>query len=104
MEERKAHRKERIGVVVSDKMEKTIVVRVDTMSKHPLYGKPVRRFKKYKAHDEENTCRTGDKVRIEETRPLSRHKCWRLAEVLERAPILTVTVPGKADEIAEEEK
>lgn len=102
MEERKAHRKERYGVVVSDKMDKTIVVRVDTTSKHPLYGKPVRRYKKYQAHDEENTCRIGDKVRIEETRPLSRHKCWRLAEVIERAPVLTVT--GKAGETAEGEK
>ena len=77
-----------IGRVVSDKMDKTVVVRIDRMSKHSLYGKPVLRVKKYKAHDEANECRIGDRVQIEETRPLSRDKCWRVAEILERAPIL----------------
>ena len=71
MEERKAHRKVRTGTVVSDKMEKTIVVRVDRMAKHTLYGKPVLRSKKFMAHDETNDCRIGDTVRIVETRPLS---------------------------------
>ena len=88
MEERKPHRKIRTGIVVSDKMEKTVVVKVDRMSKHPLYGKPVLRVKKYMAHDEANECRPGDKVLIEETRPLSRHKRWSVAEIIERAPVL----------------
>ncbi|NLI95258.1 MAG: 30S ribosomal protein S17 [Synergistaceae bacterium] len=88
MEERTSHRKTRIGTVVSNRMQKTIVVRVDRMAKHALYGKPVLKFKKYMAHDEENTCRIGDQVLIEETRPLSAHKRWVLKEVLRRAPIL----------------
>lgn len=81
-------KKMRVGIVVSDKMARTIVVKVDRMAKHPLYGKPVLRSKKFMAHDDEETCRIGDKVRIEETRPLSRHKRWRLVEVIERAPVL----------------
>lgn len=97
MEERAPHRKVRIGIVVSDKMDKTVVVRVDRMSKHPLYGKPVLKVKKYMAHDEANECRPGDRVRIEETRPLSRHKRWKVSEIIERAPILGV---GKQDEEA----
>ena len=88
MEERTPHRKVRTGIVVSDKMNKTVVVRVDRMSKHPLYGKPVLRVKKYMAHDESNECRPGDRILIEETRPLSRHKRWKVAEILERAPIM----------------
>ena len=88
MEDRKPHRKVRTGIVVSDKMNKTVVVKVDRMSKHPLYGKPVLRVKKYMAHDEANECRPGDKVLIEETRPLSRHKRWNVAEIVERAPVL----------------
>ena len=88
MEDRTPHRKVRTGIVVSDKMNKTVVVRVDRMSKHPLYGKPVLRVKKYMAHDETNECRPGDRILIEETRPLSRHKRWRVAEIIERAPIL----------------
>ena len=93
MEDRKPHRKVRTGIVVSDKMDKTVVVKVDRMSKHPLYGKPVLRVKKYMAHDETNECRPGDRVLIEETRPLSRHKRWNVAEVLERAPILGALTP-----------
>ena len=77
-----------IGRVVSDKMEKTIVVRVDRMAKHSLYGKPVLRSKKFMAHDENNECRIGDTVTIGETRPLSARKCWELLEIVERAPIL----------------
>lgn len=88
MEEKTPHRKVRTGVVVSNKMTKTVVVRVDRMSKHPLYGKPVLKVKKYMAHDEENQCRNGDRVLIEETRPTSRHKRWTVAEIIERAPIL----------------
>ena len=90
MEERTPHRKVRTGIVVSDKMNKTVVVRVDRMSKHPLYGKPVLRVKKYMAHDENNECRPGDRVQIEETRPMSRHKRWKVAEIIERAPVLGV--------------
>jgi small subunit ribosomal protein S17 len=88
MEERKAHRKVRTGIVVSDKMDKTIVVRVDRKAQHSLYGKPVLHNKKYMAHDETNDCRIGDKVLIAETRPLSAHKRWEVAEIIERAPIL----------------
>ena len=88
MESKKVNRKVRTGVVVSDKMEKTIVVRVDRMAKHSLYGKPVLRSKKFMAHDEANDCRVGDKVMIAETRPLSAHKRWEVAQIIERAPVL----------------
>ncbi|KUK54470.1 MAG: 30S ribosomal protein S17 [Desulfotomaculum sp. 46_296] len=75
----------RIGRVVSDKMDKTIVVAVETLVRHPLYQRTIRQTRKFKAHDEQNTCRIGDKVRIMETRPLSKDKRWRVVEVLERA-------------------
>jgi small subunit ribosomal protein S17 len=78
-------RKVRIGYVTSDKMDKTIVVKVEDFVRHPLYGKRVKRTKKFKAHDEENTCGIGDKVKIMETRPLSKEKGWRLVEVMEKA-------------------
>lgn len=78
-------RKVRFGKVVSDKMEKTVVIAVEDKTRHPLYGKTVRQTKKYKAHDEENTCRIGDEVKIMETRPLSKDKRWRVVEVLRRA-------------------
>lgn len=78
-------RKTRVGKVVSDKMDKTIVVSVVDNVKHPLYKKIVKRTYKLKAHDEENTCKTGDKVRVMETRPLSKEKRWRLVEIIERA-------------------
>ena len=78
-------RKERIGVVTSSAMEKSIVVSEVKRVKHPMYGKFVLRTKKYVAHDEANDCNIGDTVRIMETRPLSKTKCWRLVEVLERA-------------------
>lgn len=78
-------RKTRIGVVVSDKMDKTVTVLVERTFPHPLYGKTVRRSKKYLAHDEENQSRVGDRVLIVETRPLSARKRWRVAEILERA-------------------
>ncbi|MDI3536926.1 MAG: small subunit ribosomal protein [Eubacteriaceae bacterium] len=79
------YRKTRIGQVVSDKMDKTIVVAVETFVKHPLYNKRVKRTVKFKAHDEENTCGMGDKVKIMETRPLSKDKRWRLVEIVEKA-------------------
>jgi small subunit ribosomal protein S17 len=78
-------RKVRVGKVVSDKMDKTVVVAVERSVKHPLYGKVVRRTYKLKAHDENNDCRIGDRVRVMETRPLSKQKRWRLVEILERA-------------------
>lgn len=84
MEERNL-RKERVGIVVSDKMDKTIVIAVSERVKHPLYKKIVNRTKKFKAHDENNACGIGDKVLIQETRPLSKDKCWRLVEIVEKA-------------------
>ena len=74
--------KERVGTVVSDKMDKTVVVAVESRFPHPIYQKTVSRTKRYKAHDEENACKVGDRVRITETRPLSRTKRWAVAEVL----------------------
>lgn len=78
-------RKTRVGKVVSDKMDKTIVVAVVDNVEHPLYKKIIKRTYKLKAHDEENTCKIGDRVRVMETRPLSKDKRWRLVEVIERA-------------------
>ncbi|MDD3876315.1 MAG: 30S ribosomal protein S17 [Bacteroidales bacterium] len=78
-------RKERIGYVVSNKMDKTIVVSVLRKMKHPKYGKFVIKTSKFMAHDEKKDCNIGDKVRIMETRPLSKNKCWRLVEIIERA-------------------
>ncbi|AZB72064.1 30S ribosomal protein S17 [Synechococcus elongatus] len=75
--------KERVGTVVSDKMDKTVVVAVEDRTAHPKYGKIVVRTKRYKAHDEDNRAKTGDRVRIQETRPLSRTKRWTVAEILE---------------------
>ena len=84
MEERNL-RKTRIGKVVSDKMDKTIVVAVVDNVKHPLYGKIVKRTYKLKAHDENNECKMGDRVKVMETRPLSKDKRWRLVEIVEKA-------------------
>ena len=84
MEERNL-RKTRTGKVVSNKMQKTIVVAVEDHVRHPLYGKIVKRTYKLKAHDENNECKIGDKVRVMETRPLSKDKRWRLVEIMERA-------------------
>lgn len=78
-------RKERIGIVVSTKMDKSITVLVERKTKHPIYGKFVKKSKKFMAHDQENDTREGDTVRIMETRPLSKNKCWRLVEIIERA-------------------
>lgn len=81
-------RKTRTGIVSSDKMDKTVVVRVDSRTRHPLYGKITTTSKKYKAHDENNEAKIGDKVLIMETRPLSREKRWRVVQILEKAPIV----------------
>ncbi len=78
-------RKTRIGIIVGDKMDKTVVVQVERLVKHTVYKKYVRRRTKFKAHDESNTCRVGDKVMIEECRPLSRDKRWRIRQVVEKA-------------------
>lgn len=78
-------RKVREGVVVSNKMQKTIVVQVERKFKHPKYGKFLKKTSKFAAHDETNDCNIGDTVRIMETRPLSKNKCWRLVEIIERA-------------------
>lgn len=87
MEENKVRnlRKERVGVVVSNKMDKTVVVAEKRKVKHPIYGKFVNKTTKFYAHDEKNDCNIGDLVKIMETRPLSKSKCWRLVEIIERA-------------------
>ncbi|MFP4379811.1 MAG: 30S ribosomal protein S17 [Candidatus Sumerlaeia bacterium] len=85
MNNQPGHRKTRTGMVVSNKMDRTIIVNVERLIKHPLVKKYVRRHKKYYAHDAENTCNVGDKVRIEECRPLSKMKRWKLAEIIDRA-------------------
>ena len=81
----RSSRKTRVGVVVSDKMDKTVVVSIERRVQHPVYGKMVRRTKRLKAHDERNDAKTGDTVRIMETRPLSKDKRWRLVEIVDRA-------------------
>jgi small subunit ribosomal protein S17 len=85
MNERKTSRKTRVGVVVSDKMDKTIVVAVEGRVAHPLYKKIIKRTYKLKAHDEKNECGIGDRVRVMETRPLSKDKRWRLVDIIEKA-------------------
>jgi small subunit ribosomal protein S17 len=85
MENTRNLRKEVVGVVVSNKMEKSIVIAVKRKEKHPIYGKFVNKTSKFIAHDEKNDCNIGDTVRIMETRPLSKDKCWRLVEIVERA-------------------
>ena len=77
-------RKERVGLVVSNKMEKSIVVQIERKVKHPKYGKFVKKTSRFMAQDDTNTCSEGDKVRIAETRPLSKNKCWRLVEIIEK--------------------
>jgi small subunit ribosomal protein S17 len=78
----RGHRKTQVGVVVSDKMDKTVVVKVDRIIKHPVYNKYIKRSAKYKAHDEENRCKTGDRVQITASRPLSKDKCWKVSQII----------------------
>jgi small subunit ribosomal protein S17 len=85
-----AKKKTRIGYVVSDKMDKTVVVAIETTKRHPLYKKTFKRIVKYKAHDETNECKLGDKVRIIETRPLSREKRWRVGEIITRTEVADI--------------
>jgi len=87
MERHSSGRKRLVGSVMSDRMEKTVVVGVERRARHPRYGKVVRSVKKYKAHDEENICRVGDVVRIVESRPLSREKRWVVEEIVKRAEV-----------------
>ncbi len=83
-------RKTRIGRVVSNKMDKTVTVAVETLRRHPLYKKTIKRMVKYKTHDENNECKLGDVVRIIETRPLSRQKRWRVAEIITKGEVVEV--------------
>ena len=85
--EKRNLRKVMIGTVTSDKMDKTVVVSVETSVRHPIYGKIVKRTYKLKAHDEENSCKQGDRVKVMETRPLSKDKRWRVVEIVEKADI-----------------
>ena len=85
MADERNRRKTKVGIVVSDKMDKTVVVAIEDFVRHSLYGKAVKRIKKVKAHDENNECQIGDKVRIMETRPLSKDKRWRLVGIVEKA-------------------
>jgi small subunit ribosomal protein S17 len=85
VQEHRGHRKTRVGTVVSDKMQKTVVVAIQRRVPHPTYGKMITRTKHFKAHDEQNASKAGDLVRIMETRPLSKDKRWRVVEILERA-------------------
>jgi small subunit ribosomal protein S17 len=87
MAQGKEQRKTRQGIVVSDKMEKTVVVRVERLTRHPMYTRVVKRAKKFKAHDEENQCGIGDLVEIVETRPLSKDKRWRVTEIVRKAEV-----------------
>jgi small subunit ribosomal protein S17 len=86
----KTKRKTRTGTVISDKMDKTVVVLVESLRRHPLYKKVVRHTSKFKAHDEANACKVGDVVKIVETRPLSKEKCWRVVEVISRKEVVEV--------------
>lgn len=90
------HRKRFVGVVVSDKMDKTVTVKVERLVEHPKYHKYVKRYKKFKAHDPQNRCQEGDRVLIEETRPLSKTKRWRVVTILEKSAKQEVEIP-KAD-------
>jgi len=78
-------RKTQIGVVVSDKMDKTVVVKIDRLVKHSVYNKYIKRAAKYKAHDNDNSCKIGDRVLIEETRPLSKDKCWKVRQIIDKS-------------------
>lgn len=85
MNTERGNRKVRIGFVVSDKMDKTVVFEVERKTKHPLYKRVIKRTKRFKAHDENNECRVGDKIKVMETRPMSKDKRWRVVEIIERA-------------------
>ncbi len=90
--------KVRTGIVVSNKMDKTVVVRVERMAEHPLYGKRIKRAKKYVAHDANNQCGMGDEVKIRETRPLSKTKRWELVEIMRKAPVFGTDAESEISE------
>lgn len=90
--QKSTRRKQQVGIVVSDNMQKTVVVKVERTTRHPFYGKILRRFKKFKAHDEKDECRIGDKVLIQETRPISREKRWNVVQLLERSEVKRLEV------------
>ncbi|MBR2209554.1 MAG: 30S ribosomal protein S17 [Synergistaceae bacterium] len=90
--------KVRTGIVVSNKMDKTVVVRVERMAEHPLYGKRIKRAKKYVAHDANNQCGMGDEVKIRETRPLSKTKRWELVEIMRKAPVFGTDLESETSE------
>ena len=90
-------RKQRTGIVTSDKMQKTIVVQIRRKALHPLYGKVIKKANKFKVHDEKNEAKIGDTVRIAETRPLSKDKRWRLVEILHRGPVLREAEAGSTE-------
>ena len=94
--------KVRTGIVVSNKMDKTVVVRVERMAEHPLYGKRIKRAKKYVAHDANNQCGMGDEVKIRETRPLSKTKRWELVEIMRKAPVLGTDLGSETSEEVQE--
>ncbi len=98
METRTPHRKTRVGTVVSDKMDKSVSVQVIRHAEHPLYGKRIIKAKKFIAHDQDNSCRIGDKVLIGEERPISKNKCWSVVRIIERAPVLGATAESKEEE------
>ena len=101
MRAERGERKTAVGVVISDRMDKTVVVRVERLVQHPKYKKVVKRYTKYKAHDERNECRVGDKVLIIETRPLSKTKRWRVMKILEKAP---EAMPEVVEEVSGDDK
>ena len=90
--------KVRTGIVVSNKMDKTVIVRVERMAEHPLYGKRIKRAKKYVAHDANNQCGMGDEVKIRETRPFSKTKRWELVEIMRKAPVLGTDLGSETSE------
>lgn len=86
MSKARGNPKVRTGIVVSDGMDKSVIVKVERLLKHPVYKKYIRRHRKFMAHDEQNQCQVGDRVKIVETRPLSKNKCWRVSAIVEKAP------------------
>ena len=97
-------RRTKKGIVTSDKMHKTVVVRVESRVEHPEFKKVIKRYKKFKAHDENNVCKIGDKVLIVESRPISKDKCWRVQQILEKGKTLEFTVKEDIDAVTKGEK
>ncbi|NQU17339.1 MAG: 30S ribosomal protein S17 [Candidatus Saganbacteria bacterium] len=104
MSDKRGNAKRRKGIVVSDKMDKTVVVQVERVFSHPVFGKTVKSYKRFKAHDQENKCKTGDQVQIEETRPLSKDKRWRVIEIIGFKKVTEKDRPGPLHKEAQEEE